>query len=96
MPKRAYVLSNVDAQINRNSITICQPVDSNPYTWTIFGFDPHEGDWVEVRCNSVGIRTLKDPFGNILTFLDGNGASAVQASAVLIGGTWYLSSASQV
>lgn len=75
--------------ISRNTITVCVPVGSSPYAWTIFGTGQHDGDWVKVYCNSLGTCTLKDPAGNTLLLLNGSGI-AVHAMAVRISGTWYI------
>jgi hypothetical protein len=75
--------------IDRNSYTICAPVGTGNYAWTIFGIGQQNGDWVKVHCNSVGNCTLKDPLGNTLIILSG-GLSLQSATAILVDGTWII------
>ncbi len=87
----ANVASDSDQSIERNAVTICAPVGSGPYIWTIFGASQQDGDWVEVFCNTAGTCTLKDPGGGTLLTLNGLGTSlAVGAKFVRVAGVWRL------
>lgn len=86
-PFRVASKPDSNQTIDRNTWTYCVPAGTGNFTWDIFGFAQRDGDWVGVRCNTVGNGTIKDPEGNTLMILSGS-LPVVNLFAIRDSGTW--------